>query len=54
MTGEVPQDLAKTSKEAYEFIGDGEKPLRTEIGLAETGKVSRVSSHAPAKKYEEP
>ena len=54
VTGEVPQELAKTSKEAYKFIGDGERPPRMEIGLAETGKASRASSHAPAKKNKEP
>jgi hypothetical protein len=44
----------ETSEEPHEFAEDEERPPRTEIGLAKTGKASRVSSHAPAKNYEEP
>ncbi len=44
----------ETGKEPHEFTEDEERPPRTEIGLAETGKASRASSHAPAKKYKEP
>jgi hypothetical protein len=28
VTGEVPQELAKTSEEAYKFIGDEERARR--------------------------
>jgi hypothetical protein len=44
----------ETGEEPHEFAEDEERPPRTEIGLAKTGKASRASSHAPAKKYEEP
>ncbi len=54
VTSKVPQELTKTSKEAYEFIGDGERPLGTRKGLAEARKASRAGLHAPAKKSEEP
>ncbi len=54
VTSEVPQELAKTSEVAYEFIGDGERPLGTRKGLAGAKKASRAGSHAPAKKSEEP
>jgi hypothetical protein len=44
----------ETGKEPHEFAEDEERPPRTEIGLAETGKASRASLHAPAKNYKEP
>jgi hypothetical protein len=44
----------ETGKELHEFAGDKERPPRTEKGLAKAGKVSRASSHAPAKKSKEP
>ncbi len=53
-TGEVTQELAKTSIVAYKFIGDGERPLGTRKGLVRARKASRGGSHTPAKKSEEP
>ncbi len=44
----------ETGKEPHEFAEGKERPPRTEIGLAKTGKASSASSHAPAKKNEEP
>jgi hypothetical protein len=44
----------ETSEEPNEFAEDEERPPRTEIGLAETGKASRASLHTPVKKNEEP
>jgi hypothetical protein len=49
VTGKVPQELAKTSKEAYEFIGDGERPLGMRKRLTGARKASRAGSHASAK-----
>jgi hypothetical protein len=45
---------SETGEEPHEFAEDQERPPRTEIGLAKTGKASRASLHAPAKKNEEP
>jgi hypothetical protein len=43
----------ETGKEPHEFTEDEERPPRTEIGLAKTGKASRASLHALAKKNKE-
>ncbi len=44
----------ETGEEPHEFAEDKERPPRTEIRLAKTGKASRASLHAPAKKNKEP
>ncbi len=44
----------ETGKEPHEFAEDKERPPRTEIGLAKTGKASRASLQAPAKKKKGP
>ncbi len=49
-----PSSPPETGEEPHEFAEDKERLPRTEIGLAETGKASRASSHAPAKNYKEP
>ncbi len=46
--------LPETGEEPHEFAEVKERPPRMEIGLAKTGKASRASLHAPAKKNEEP
>jgi hypothetical protein len=46
--------LPETGKEPHKFAEDKERPPRMEIGLAKTGKASRASLHALAKKNKEP
>ncbi len=43
----------ETSEEPHKFAEGEERPPRMEIGLVKTGKASRASLHAPAKKNKE-
>jgi hypothetical protein len=44
----------ETGEEPHEFAEDKERPPMMEIELAKTGKASKASLHAPAKKNKEP